>query len=541
MTDQVEKFSVQLKRRFSVASLTTTGSFLSESNRTSNSSSVGTIVGPGSLAGKAIYRLGKITLKGVEQVAIYRRLSAIYSHFPHLDSSFVNGIEQMYLDLLELSRPKMYSNGIRIQALGMILAQIGSRNIKHLLNALTRFPVIEIGMLVADIVPHFDPVTLTFLSTEDATKNPVLKTYTQSLPEREENSFAPLVDFLSEVASLDERRCDVVLANGTLDLLLGFYVNNFQDVLAPKLLPARRPMRSSVLGATSLLGACNSLFMDAFIKGYGSELINMHPVSTLWPFHPAIEFLHDTESRRSKRKLYWDLASRDYVVRRMTVLRDMMLGPSGLGVFDVDALLDAFTDCLTFVVSVDEEVSYRGLRTLYTAISSGNNPLASGTLLYDYLSNVVGLDMASTLKRIVDMLSCLLSPTSRAVDLFRLPDDPSDLIADALRVFINNLFASMASRNEEYHNLISGTGIIQIARETLTLLENTKLENEKPVAISELFIGNEDLDLYSSVYTTSADQPYPVHAVRWNLIILERRIPGRRLRLLRRAKSRKRS
>ncbi|KAG7097527.1 hypothetical protein E1B28_004870 [Marasmius oreades] len=426
------------------------------------------MVGPGSVAGKAIYRLGKITLKGVEQVAIYRRLSTISSHFPHWDSSNVNGIEQMYIDLLELSRPDMYSKGIRFQALAMILAQIGSRNTRYLLNALTRFPVIEIGHLIADIISHFDPISSSHHA--DVAKDPILKAYMESSPERVENSIIPFLDFLSQIVTLDEDRCDVVLANGVLDMMLGLYVTDFQDVLAPRDFP-RSAMKSS------LLEACNSLFMTVLVKGYGSELINKHAVSILWPFRPALEFVtHDTEHRRSKRKVYWDVSSRDYILWRVRTIQDMLFDPSS--VFDLDTFLDAVMDCLIFVMSSDEDTSHRGLRCLYIAIARGGHaskPISVATAVHLYLSKgEEGLDVASMLKCIADVLFGLLSPTPRVVELFTFENDPSDRIPDVLRAFID-FFASLARKSEEYHKLITETGIIRIGRERLTMLENANL------------------------------------------------------------------
>ncbi|KAG7097548.1 hypothetical protein E1B28_004886 [Marasmius oreades] len=518
MTNRDSEFP-QLERSFSTASSST--SLLSNSDRTTNSSSVGTIVGPGSLSGKAIYKLGKITLKGVEQVAIYRRLSTISFYFPHRDSTYVNGIEQMYLDLLELSRPEMYSNGIHFQASGMVMAQIGSRNIKYLLDALNHFPVIEIGHFVADIMPHFDPISLTSMSHADVVRDPILKPYVESLHEREDNSLAPLVDFFSQLLSLDEGRCDVVLANGVLDMMLGLYVTDFQDVLAPQAVPASSKK-------SSLLGACNSLFMGVLLKGSGLELISKHGLSILWPFHPALEFLSDTERRRSRRRTYWDMTSRDYIGWRMSSIHNMMFDSSS--VFDVNALLDAVMDCLNFVASADEEISYRGLRSLYTTIAREHKPLTVATAVLSHISMGEGFDVAFTLKRISDRLAGLLSPTSRAVELFTLENDPSDLIADVLTIFIN-FFAFIARTSETYHKLVSETGIIQIGRVTLAIVENTKMEGEKPMTIKELLNKDEDIELYSSMYDTTADAPYPVHAVRWNLIILEKPVPRRRMLL----------
>ncbi|KAF9266105.1 hypothetical protein L218DRAFT_95853 [Marasmius fiardii PR-910] len=104
----------------------------------------------------------------------------------------------------------------------------------------------------------------------------------------------------------------------------------------------------------------------------------------------------------------------------------------------------------------------------------------------------------------------------------------SGLIADALSVFIY-CFTTVGQKNKRHYELVSETGIIQIGRKTLTMLEKMKLEHEKPVPISYLLNSNkEDLELYSRTYktTTGQWQPYPVHAVRWNLIVLEKQLTG---------------
>lgn len=70
----------------------------------STSTSTSTFVGPGSVAGRAIQNFGKLTLRGVEQILVSRRLSSIATHFPHKNASGVTNLPEMYLDLLELSR-----------------------------------------------------------------------------------------------------------------------------------------------------------------------------------------------------------------------------------------------------------------------------------------------------------------------------------------------------------------------------------------------------------------------------------------------------
>jgi hypothetical protein len=69
-----------------------------------SSSTTSTHTGPGYLTGKAILTVGKLTLKGIEQLIISRRLSIIATHFPHNDADNIPGLHGMYADLLELSR-----------------------------------------------------------------------------------------------------------------------------------------------------------------------------------------------------------------------------------------------------------------------------------------------------------------------------------------------------------------------------------------------------------------------------------------------------
>lgn len=145
------------------------------SNSTTTSSS--TFIGPGSLAGKAIQNIGKLTLKGVEQIFISRRLSSIETHFPHQDVTHIAGLPEMYTDLLELSRYvvtctyrrpvhvwfgpssriQMYSHSTRIRALQLIMGQIASRYSGHLIKALLAWPEVEVSLLLSEILACLDP------------------------------------------------------------------------------------------------------------------------------------------------------------------------------------------------------------------------------------------------------------------------------------------------------------------------------------------------------------------------------------------------
>jgi hypothetical protein len=86
---------------FSLGSTSVTNSLTASECTTTTSS---TVPGLGELSGRAILALGKVTLRGAEYVIIRRRLEVISVKFPHLNVDRIPGIEQMYDDVLELSR-----------------------------------------------------------------------------------------------------------------------------------------------------------------------------------------------------------------------------------------------------------------------------------------------------------------------------------------------------------------------------------------------------------------------------------------------------
>ena len=63
-----------------------------------------TVPGIGSLSGKGILAFGRLILRGVEWVIIPQKLRVARSLFPHTDHATFEGIEQVYDDLLELTR-----------------------------------------------------------------------------------------------------------------------------------------------------------------------------------------------------------------------------------------------------------------------------------------------------------------------------------------------------------------------------------------------------------------------------------------------------
>ncbi|KAF8194409.1 hypothetical protein K438DRAFT_2017472 [Mycena galopus ATCC 62051] len=88
---------------------------LSDSQRTTTDTS--TIWGPGTLSGRALLALGEVTIRGINSLVIRRRLATIRLRAPTLNKSMCD-------DLLELSRPGLYSASIGKEAHRLVLSQI---------------------------------------------------------------------------------------------------------------------------------------------------------------------------------------------------------------------------------------------------------------------------------------------------------------------------------------------------------------------------------------------------------------------------------
>jgi len=76
-------------------------SYASSSGSTGNLS---TRWGPGTLTGKALEAFGEATIRGIENLVIRRKLASLRSMFPHGNDTTIGNIEQLYDDILELSR-----------------------------------------------------------------------------------------------------------------------------------------------------------------------------------------------------------------------------------------------------------------------------------------------------------------------------------------------------------------------------------------------------------------------------------------------------
>ncbi|KAL0581068.1 Rho GTPase activating protein [Marasmius crinis-equi] len=160
--------------------------------------------GPGSLSARYIYALGKLTLDGYEQIVILRRLLVIRKRFPHRDEDDVP--LQMYENLLELSRPGLYSKKLRKQALKLVMMQIATRQTGYLLRSLIRWPLKEIDKVISEFMrclPTTGP-------KRDDEYESVARAYLRAAHELEQTPATPFLDFLLQLGQINRDQMELV-------------------------------------------------------------------------------------------------------------------------------------------------------------------------------------------------------------------------------------------------------------------------------------------------------------------------------------------
>ncbi|KAF5387900.1 hypothetical protein D9615_000815 [Tricholomella constricta] len=238
-------------------------------------SSTSTVPGPGALTGKALKALGVATLRGFGRIVMARRLSAVGHTFPHTDeeASRIRHINALYDDLLEFSRPGMYSDEVNGRILALILAQIGTGQTRHLIGALSRWHPVEMHILLSGIltqVAHlWNPSLRGVFSSPISQPNA-----TAAQAWDNESLILRLILFLSKVIRSSARACRVVLNVGFLDVLLS--LSHYYGFVR---------MDKAILDkeAYNLYIACNAALLD--VAGYPEyrSRVAEHPICTLWP------------------------------------------------------------------------------------------------------------------------------------------------------------------------------------------------------------------------------------------------------------------
>ncbi|THU97288.1 hypothetical protein K435DRAFT_857802 [Dendrothele bispora CBS 962.96] len=396
---------------------------------TTASASTSTIVGPGSLSGRAVLALGKLTLKGVERVIIARRLSTISSNFPHSNASGtrIKGLKDMYADLLELSRVDMYPNAVQDEAISLLLTQIGSFQTDFLVHTLAAWNPVEVRLFLGVLIGIFAATIIPKPSTQAHSRNSPLTSYLSASPSHNEHSLLPFIEFLQKLCQVSTVQVEAVLESGSLDLLYRLYVTDFRDCLT-----RTGANRSGHDRKSSLLTACNSFLITICHVGNNDtgsndnnsskaavmSFIRKHPFYSLWSVHPAVFYSRSqylelvqrsaTSSRYdnkpdldSKRLLErskawyaialnshdperWKVGNMRWVCWRISSIYDMMADYSRAPLYEYGlhyVAFDAFVDLMEFIgiaghriretanfsnnLSDDLQIPFRALRSLH--------------------------------------------------------------------------------------------------------------------------------------------------------------------------------
>ncbi|KAF5384538.1 hypothetical protein D9757_006445 [Collybiopsis confluens] len=327
--------------------------------------SFSTFDGLGSSTGKAIFTVGKLTLKGIEQLIISRRLASISAQFPHLDIDNIPKLHSMYMDLLEFSRIDMYSHSTRTRAIQILMRQIARRRTTSLAVALSTWSVVEVKLLISEIISWFDPTRK--MEYERA----ILSDYRDHLSKWEEHSLAPVIDFLRDLASYTELGgWSTVLSCGCLDLFLQLYVADYQD---PLYIDTPHSKESRSFAKSSISATCNSFLMEALADENSRGMITSHPICGLWPRWPMLAFGHMAQNRHHQRREMWKRVGEKQIRWRISSIYDtsLMEWPLHRGIRQtliVDPWLpDLMIDLLEFSGSSElpEEVCFRALRSMH--------------------------------------------------------------------------------------------------------------------------------------------------------------------------------
>ncbi|KAJ7115267.1 hypothetical protein C8R44DRAFT_739861 [Mycena epipterygia] len=162
--------------------------------------------GPGALAGKARLAMGKAVVRSAEHLIILRRMAAIKAAMPCSDgdASHIGNLDKIFDDLLELSRPMLYPETIRIQAMQIILAQIAGKQTLHLRGSISRWEIEH-----DELVPFLSEIVGVALFAKRGS----------ALPE-DWHPWAPCIAFLAGVAQLNEQSFHAVLSARFLETIL---------------------------------------------------------------------------------------------------------------------------------------------------------------------------------------------------------------------------------------------------------------------------------------------------------------------------------
>ncbi|KAJ7695622.1 hypothetical protein B0H14DRAFT_3658442 [Mycena olivaceomarginata] len=168
----------------------------------------------GALTGKALLALGKAVIRGAERVIIAKRIAIIRDHVPcsqergGLNTSFM---DRIFDDLLELSRPELYPDSIRILAMELILNQIASTQTTYLIHCLSKWPLDDLILLMTEIM------SVSLFCESGFIEPHLANAYVPALPEGSQ-PLEPCIAFIAELAQQNRMTFEAAILSKFLEL-----------------------------------------------------------------------------------------------------------------------------------------------------------------------------------------------------------------------------------------------------------------------------------------------------------------------------------
>ncbi|KAF9463090.1 hypothetical protein BDZ94DRAFT_1260035 [Collybia nuda] len=387
--------------------------FTSSNGSTNTTSTTSTVPGPGAMSGKAILALGKATLRGAEYIIIRSRLQVIASKLPCEDTAYVAGIEEIYDDVLELSRRGLYSDTIRTKAMAIILSQIRTRHTQRLIKCLIKWPSVELQIFLSYLTATLDPFRLVPFG-----RSSPARVYREAIADRECHSMSALIDFLLELTQETGADRAAILKSGIMDLLLHMYVSDFYDPLVEN-------EHGDFYRKSTIFSRCNIFLREISAIERELNIIRGHPLYLLWPAQPDLPFQTPLHDRMAQRARAWNLVMPEVALWRIQSVLDMML--AGTASSSEDDLLELATDILELSGSenIGLNISIRALRALSALLFYGK--ISGKDAIRQYLASSYYNYPVEAMARIIIRLSRLITFDTPEWEIFHLPWDENTL------------------------------------------------------------------------------------------------------------------
>ncbi|KZP08426.1 hypothetical protein FIBSPDRAFT_938982 [Athelia psychrophila] len=347
----------------------------SSSSVTSNSGwTSSTEWGPGALTGKALVAIGEKALRVVEDLILRKKLRAYQPRFPHNDEDSFRGpdMDEMYNDILEMSRQDLYGESIRFRARKMLLIQVGCRQTKRLISALLEWPEEEIRLFMVSV---FDEMSMFWTLPQWLTNRTFVSKwssngYFSSQADDEHHAAMPLLAFISELLEMRPALSQAMIDAGLLNVLLKIRICYSQLFNS-----AGVCNRKSHISFQASLREC--LRRLAGVEE-SRKLVLAHPIGNMWPElieeYPAVcDYRFISLGSQKQRLALWSGMEYKFslVERRLCAINEIIHDFSAHGMSNYMGM------CIELVELSSQDVytpdiKYKATRALLRCMASGD-------------------------------------------------------------------------------------------------------------------------------------------------------------------------